>query len=482
MVAPQHAAIRAVIGFFLAFVGGCGSGVGQALSPTVVSFPTEDGKTIVGTLHLPQAPRLPVAGVILITEPGWILRGTFESHARNLAKNHGMAALTMDFRGNANSLNGKLYDTFSPEEIDKLQLDVRGAAEFLTSQKMVDPKRIGIVSAGVGANYALLEAARNPAVQAHVIISGILGDRARNYIKTRGDVPILCLVGKDDRDTLPEMAGALALSKNKDSNMILLESGHGTNMFVRFEGLAEQVGQWLASNVKGLGNETPISFNTEDGWSLHGRLRIPESASKTANVPGVVLVHGAQHDEDTYFRMVKALAKRGIATLTYDWRGKNRPLDDPKGHYGVNLKPEDQQNNYLDTKAAINLLASQEGVDSNRIGLIGATAGTEQTFRASLGDARIKTIVALTLEHRSDAIKEFLTTRNVPVFFIASQEDRTYQLGSFGDLAREAYLMSKNRYSQFLLFDDAGHGSEMLKKKEDLEAMIVRWLVDKLAK
>ena len=42
--------------------------------------------------------------------------------------------------------------------------------------------------------------------------------------------------------------------------------------------------------------------------------------------------------------------------------------------------------------------------------------------------------------------------------------------------------MSKNKFTELLLYDDAGRGSEMLKRKDELEPMIVRWFAEKLAK
>ncbi len=450
---------------------------------TVVTFPTEDDVTIYGTLHLPQTSRPQTPGIILLAEPEWIIRATLDitNLGPELVKKYGFVVLTMDFRGNGKSSTGKLFRTFSRRDLEKLQLDVRAAIKYLSSQKTVDPHRVGIVGVGIGGNYALLEADEQPAVQAVVLISSTLSNAAKEYIKTRSDVPILCLEGKDDREGIREMAEAFSLSQNKYSNIILADSGHGTGMFSRMKGLSEQVTQWLAENVTGTGTETEISFNSEDGWSLHGRLRMPETASESSKVPGVVLVHGANHDQDTYYDLSKSLAKKGIAALTYDWRGKNRDVSEKRGHYGVNMQREDSQNSYLDTKAAINFLAAQKGVDANRIGLIGATAGSQDTFKAPLGDTRVKTIVILTEENVSDAVKKYLATMDVPVFFVASTEDVNYDRGNLSDLTKQAYLLSKNKYSQFLLYDDAGRGSEMMKTKPELEGMIVRWFADKLA-
>ena len=464
------------IGFLAFFVNG-------VRAQSVVRFPTEDGMMLYGTLHLPKNPRPPFAGAVLFAEPEWIVRSTYDGNnmAPDLAENYGMAVLTVDFRGTAGNVhNGRMFQTFSSRDREKLQLDVRGAIRFLTGQDGVDPHRIGLVAVGVGANYALLEAAENPGVQALVLISGTLSEPARDYIRTRDDVPILTIAGTDDKEGFREMTEAFYLSENKSSN-IILSTGHGTTIFSRTAGLADRVTAWIVENVKGLGPETEISFKTEDGWSLHGLLRRPGNVEPGVRVPSVVLVHGAQHDQETYYKLSRALAKRGFATLSFDWRGKNRDLSETRGHYGVNFPPEERAKVYLDVKAAINFLASQNGVDADRIGLVAATLGTTMALKGAAGDDRVKTMVMLSQYAIDDPDRRFLTTTDIPIFFIASLEDRNTELGSLGDFTVEAHRISKNKFTELVLFDDAGRGSEMLEFKEELEGMIVRWFQNKLA-
>jgi hypothetical protein len=76
-----------------------------ARTETVVTYRTEDGMTIFGTLHLPTGVTQPVPGIILFAEPGWIVRTTLEAPGRTLAEKYHMAALTVDHRGNGNCLS-----------------------------------------------------------------------------------------------------------------------------------------------------------------------------------------------------------------------------------------------------------------------------------------------------------------------------------------------------------------------------------------
>ncbi len=184
------------------------------------------------------------------------------------------------------------------------------------------------------------------------------------------------------------------------------------------------------------------------------------------------MVHGAKHDQQTYHFMSREIAKQGMATLRFDWRGKGKSANG-----GRKL---DQSKVYLDVKAAIQFLASQPSVDSNRIGAVAATLACVHTLQASLGDPRVKTIILLTsLEPNAEA-KRIHTTSDVPIFAIASSEDNNYQRGSLADSTRQVYRLSRSKQSEFLLYDDAGRGSEMLKVKLELQPMILRWLGDKL--
>lgn len=454
---------------------------GQAQSSKVVTFPTEDGLTLTGTLHLP-AKAGPFAGVVMVAEPTWILRSTFDTSnlAKDLAKKYGMAGLTVDLRGTGASLNGRHFKSYSPQELDKVQLDIRGAIQFLISQN-VDPHRIGLVAVGQGANYAVLEAADNAAVQGVVLLSGELSQKARDLIRTRSDIPVFCIAGKDDKESFREMSEAFYSSKNKASD-ILLTVGHGTVMFSHTAGMADKVEQWLAGNVRDLGTEAAISLTSSDGWNLHGRLFLPDGANESSKVPGVVMVHGAMHDQETYYDLARGVVKKGMAALTFDWRGKNRDVNEGKGDYGVNLAKGEENKIYLDIKAAIQFLASQKAIDTTRMGVVAATMPTNQAMQASMGDSRIKTIVILTQYILSPEAKQFLTSSDVPVFFIASSEDLNTEVGSLADSTHEAYRLSKSKGSQLLLYDDAGRGSEMLKEKDELQPMIVRWLSEKLSK
>ena len=483
MKTKLHGSPSAMVSIFVLFLSFVGSLVDEGRAQTGVNYQAEDGWKIDGTLYLPeQMPQTPVPGVILLTEPGWIDRSTFAGYLATKLTERNVAALAIDFRGMGSSLGKKDFVMFSDEDLEGLRLDIKGAVKFPTSHPGVDPSRIALLGTGLSAHYAALEAAENVAVKALVMLSAVLEEDSRNSIQSRAaDLPILSIVGKGDKKRFQAAADAFSLSKNPDSDF-LMAKGHGTSMFSHTPGLEEKVAEWLDHNLKALGVETEISFRSEDGWTLHGRLRIPGGMNGNTKVPGVVMVHGAKHDQQTYYQLTQELAKKGMASLRFDWRGKGRSIAEGKGKYGYDLSAEETERIHLDVKAAIEMLASQPGVDASRVGLIAATAGTGHALRAAYGDGRIQTVVLLTSNRAPEGeAKQFLTTSGKPIFAIASIEDINYNRGSLAEETRQAYLFSNNKESELLLYDDAGRGSEMLKTKPELGRMVVRWFAEKLS-
>lgn len=464
---------------------------GQNVRVSVVEFQTEDGWTIQGDLYLPAAAsRGAIPAAVLLSEPDWEDRSIYDAYlGPDFAKN-GIAALAIDVRGTGKSGGQKQFDAFSPQEVDRIQLDIRAAIKFLSSQKTFDPGRIAVVGSGIGANYATLEAAQNlEQIQALIFISGQLGQAAKDYIRVRKNLPIFFLTGKHDKESFRDMSEAFYLSKDKDSEFVVGED-HGPVMFTHTEGLKERVTQWLVDNLTALGAETAVSFQSEDGWTIYGKLRIPGKARAGDKVPGVVLAHGARHDSEAFYYLTRDLAKTGMAVLTFDWRGKGKSSKAGASSADKALPKvggDELEKVYLDIKAAKNLLEAQAQVDPQRIGVLGATLACNHAIRASVGDTRVKTIVLLSCgaPGMHDEVTNYLKTNDVPILAVASADDTHWNRsdsasGSFAVDTKELYLLSKSKSSQYILYDHSSHGSAMFNMDPDLEWKITRWFAEKL--
>jgi len=438
----------------------------------VVRFRTQDGWNLSGTLYEPKRQGSNLApAVIMLPEPGWVDRSIYDTYLSSGLQAKGFFALNIDLRGSGNSLGAKVLEEFSPEEMEGIQSDLSSAIAFVSSLPGVDPGRIGVVGAGISSEYAVVEAAENSQVKAVVLISGTLSAKAKELLRVDQSVPVLGVVGKEDKKSFREMAEVYALSPNPSSDL-LVAVGHGAVMFSHTKGLEENVIRWFEHNLQALGRETEVSFRSEDGWTLHGLLRLPDGADANAKVPGVLLVHGAKHDQQTYHFMAQEIAKRGMATLRFDWRGKGQSF--------VDGAKADQDEMWRDVKAALEFFASQPAVDGNRLGAVAATLACINTLQATLGDPRMKTVVLLTALETNDEVRRLLASSDVPIFAVASLEDNNYQRGSLAETTRLVYQLSRSKQSQLLMYDDAGRGSEMIKVKPELQPMILRWLDDKV--
>ena len=457
---------------------------GQTVAGKRVSYQTTDGWTIIGTLFLPEAAsRAAVPAVVILGEPEWVIRMIHGGHlAQGIVKN-GMAALTIDIRGTGASFGKNDFEMFSPAEIDAMQLDIKGAVKFLSTQKNIDARRIGVVGATLTTNYMVQEAAENKSsIKALVLISAALSRKNRDYIESRRDLPIFAMVGKEDPKKQQARAAEPYFLSENNRSAIFFGIGNGAAMFDRPGHPIEQVSEWLKNNLISLGTETEVSFKSEDGWTLHGNLFMPDGLERNSKVPGVVFIHGIQHDQQTWYYLAQEVVQSGKAVLLFDWRGTRKSIrDDGKWEMGVDLPSQEQAKVYLDVKAAIQLMASQKQVDPNRIALVGATATNNHTVRAAIGDSRIKTIVGLSFYAPDPDVKSYLSTSDTPLLLVATNTDANADGGSLAEGTREVYRLSKSKLSQLLMYDNAGRGSDMLKVKPELNGIIVRWLNEKLS-
>jgi pimeloyl-ACP methyl ester carboxylesterase len=132
--------------------------------------------------------------------------------------------------------------------------------------------------------------------------------------------------------------------------------------------------------------ETAIAFEPEAGLTIAGALCLPEDASDSRPVPGIVLLGGTGGDtrdgdmapERSPFsadapkrglqrRLAHALAESGIASLRFDKRGC--------GESGGTADASDYETDLIDNVAAVRYLRSRAEIDERRVGVCGHSAG-----------------------------------------------------------------------------------------------------------
>src|SRR5438128_10393932 len=119
--------------------------------------------------------------------------------------------------------------------------------------------------------------------------------------------------------------------------------------------LAQQQSEALAAS-------TAVTFQTDDGVQLAGRLFGPSDATA-----GIVLAHMFPADQSAWFETAAALGSAGYRVLTFDFRGYC-----PGGDAGCPQGTEDVGQATADLQAALDYLRS---LGPTRIGLAGASMG-----------------------------------------------------------------------------------------------------------
>ncbi|MGE0254511.1 MAG: alpha/beta hydrolase [Alphaproteobacteria bacterium] len=133
--------------------------------------------------------------------------------------------------------------------------------------------------------------------------------------------------------------------------------------------------------------QTPISF-TSDGLRLAGILHRPDDAGGDARRPAFLVLHGFGTNKDggTSVAVAHLLEEWGYVALRFDMRG----CGDSEGEFGRVICLEQVE----DTKNALTWLATQPGVDPDRIGVVGHSFGAAVAVYAGGTDTRIAAVIS----------------------------------------------------------------------------------------
>ena len=229
----------------------------ETAAPRDVKFESADKLEIVGTFY--ESPKAGSPAVLLLHQFG-SNRKSYDEYAKRLQK-ESFGVLAIDGRGfgeSTKTTDGKTVTQNSEAEsldadlVKKMKTDVGNAFEFLSKQKNVDAKRIGIVGASYGSSLAMIYAADNPNVKAVALLSpGI------NYfgtmptipaIKSYGDRPLLLVAAEDDKESADAVRQLKSVSANDEYETKVYEKGgHGTALFD--VGLQDLVEVFLTKNL-----------------------------------------------------------------------------------------------------------------------------------------------------------------------------------------------------------------------------------------
>ncbi|MCF6243251.1 MAG: alpha/beta fold hydrolase, partial [Bacteroidales bacterium] len=186
-------------------------------------------------------------------------------------------------------------------------------------------------------------------------------------------------------------------------------------------------------------SDNTIIITTKDGVKISAFYKYKKT--QLAFMPAVILIHqgGSSKKEWLALALLSKLIEEGYAVLAYDVRQHGASGKDKGTLYDLFNNPNRAP---LDLLAVIAFLKKEKNIDSNRIGILGASIGANLACAASASDKyTIKSIVSLSA--KTDAVqnlsglKEIIHPKNA--FYIASKGD---QKGMRVQWAKELYNLT----------------------------------------
>jgi pimeloyl-ACP methyl ester carboxylesterase len=214
----------------------------DVMSGKTISFTTEDGITLVGTLWETKTTQKPP---LVLVHQFARDRHTYDSFAQEAFK-RGFTVLSFDVRGFGESvLNGNTrisFSNFTENDFRKISTDILSARQFLGAETVL------VVGASIGANSALNFGVLDSSASGLVLLSP--GENFKgidtNASAKKNTVPFLVVASNEDQYSNESSQRIFDSSPLKNKKLLILQNaGHGTDMLIRNVSLSKNILDWL---------------------------------------------------------------------------------------------------------------------------------------------------------------------------------------------------------------------------------------------
>jgi alpha-beta hydrolase superfamily lysophospholipase len=213
-----------------------------------LNFRAEDGVLIAATWYEPSSRPFDAAQgrpAVILLHMLSRTRRDWEPVASRLAS-EGIGALVVDFRGHGDS--GGHVDRGESPDFTPLLLDVKAARRFLAGRSDVQPTRVGLGGASLGANVAALHASGDASIASLALLSPSLdyrGLRIEQALRQYGGRPALLVASDDDPYAMRSVRELQKAGGGLREPLILNHAGHGTIMLSRDGDLGRRLVDWF---------------------------------------------------------------------------------------------------------------------------------------------------------------------------------------------------------------------------------------------
>jgi len=214
----------------------------RAAETQTVTFAARDGVQVSAVLHLPE--KTPAPAVVFLNMLGRTHRDWDDAAAKFVEA--GIAVLAVDFRPSALPDPAAADATGSPYAA--LVMDAEAARAYLAARPDINPGRIGMAGASLGANVAVLAASNDPSVRSLALLSVSLdyrGLKLEQALKKFASRPALLVASSEDPFALRTARQAVTMGDGARELRVLSGAGHGTVMLAREPDLATALVDWF---------------------------------------------------------------------------------------------------------------------------------------------------------------------------------------------------------------------------------------------
>lgn len=212
-----------------------------------VSFHAADGFTLKGAFH-PAEKGGP--GILLLHQCNADRR--IYDQLATMLNTAGYNVLAFDFRGFGGS-KAEEYANFTAQRqniMERMPGDVDAAVNFLTAQRTVNNRALGVVGGSCGVNQAVQAGRRHPEIRTLVLLSGGTDAEGEAYIKNSPKIPILGAASEEDTNAAAAIKKIVGLSTSPYSRVEMFKDvGHAASMFAKQPDLEADIVIWFRSNL-----------------------------------------------------------------------------------------------------------------------------------------------------------------------------------------------------------------------------------------
>lgn len=213
-----------------------------------ISFVTEDGWEIYGTLSVPRRPA-PVPAAVLL-HSGRSDRAVFTRLERLLTR-RGVAVANIDWRGRGMSQNRATYFELSREERAEGWRDAAATVDALAGHRGVDADRVAMIGVVHGAEHAVACSIADPRVRMLALLTGYVPrtDDERAHLVS-GDVEVLYVTCEGHDHVSAEMESLVAETPRGQATILTYPGGAiGYQLFDIDPSLEDLLARWVATGL-----------------------------------------------------------------------------------------------------------------------------------------------------------------------------------------------------------------------------------------